>query len=317
MTFVKGQSGNPAGRKPGSRNKATEILDQVTERRIEQVVTAVMDKACIGNGAAIRAVFDRLYPKRRGAPVDFALPPVRSAADVPTAYAAICDGVTNNELTPDEAETLIRSVQIMGRSLVETEAAVEVLRIRAVVGALAERAGLDLAAIGEIARRAVEREAAARHAMRHGPAPCPNCGFEPAEPVASATDQQAAPLAPATDVQQPPASAADLQAQDRSPDGAQRHPGTPPPDFAASRLNPDYEAEPLASATDLQGAPLAPATNLQGGPLAPAADLQAPAPTHTPWMREFLGPEADVPWPLPREGDPARKDGLKRAAGSG
>src|SRR5215831_17651047 len=91
MTFVKGQSGNPAGRRLGSRNRATEILDQVTERRLEQLVNDVMGMACIGNGAAIRAVFDRLYPKRRGAPIDFALPPVRTAADVPTAYAAICD----------------------------------------------------------------------------------------------------------------------------------------------------------------------------------------------------------------------------------
>jgi hypothetical protein len=294
MTFVKGQSGNPAGRRLGSRNKATQLMEEMKEGDVELLVKRLIDNACLGNGAAIRAVFDRLFPKRRGAPVAFTLPPVRTAADVPTAYAAICDGVTNNELAPNEAETLIRSVQIMGRSLVEAEAAVEVLRIRAVVAALAERAGLDLAAVGEIARRAVEREAAARHAMRHLPVPCPNCGFEPAEPLASATDLQAEPLAPATDLQA------------RSPDAAQRNPGTASPDCGAARLHPGYEAAELASATDLQGTPVA-----------PAADQQAPASTHHPWMREFLGPEADVPWPPPREGDPGRKDGLKRAAGSG
>jgi hypothetical protein len=92
MTFVKGQSGNPAGRRPGSRNKATAIMDQVTDRRLEEVVNAVMGQAYIGNGAAIRAVFDRLYPKRRGAPIAFALPPVRTAADVPIVNAAIWRG---------------------------------------------------------------------------------------------------------------------------------------------------------------------------------------------------------------------------------
>ncbi|WP_112478753.1 DUF5681 domain-containing protein [Vibrio variabilis] len=57
--FVKGQSGNPAGRKPGSRNKKSLIDEGTKEEAKRQLQNAVES----GEQWAIQAVIDRIEPK--------------------------------------------------------------------------------------------------------------------------------------------------------------------------------------------------------------------------------------------------------------
>jgi hypothetical protein len=45
MTFEKGESGNPAGRPPGSRNKATILAEAMFEREAETIIRMTIDKA--------------------------------------------------------------------------------------------------------------------------------------------------------------------------------------------------------------------------------------------------------------------------------
>jgi hypothetical protein len=65
MTFVKGQSGNPAGRPPGSRNKATILAETIFQGEAETIIRLAIDKAKEGDMTAIRLCLERVYPRLR------------------------------------------------------------------------------------------------------------------------------------------------------------------------------------------------------------------------------------------------------------
>jgi hypothetical protein len=81
--FQKGQSGNPRGRLPGTRNHATVMAEKLFEGAIENVCETVISKANAGDMTAARLVFERLIPARRDRPVTFQLPKIACAADGP------------------------------------------------------------------------------------------------------------------------------------------------------------------------------------------------------------------------------------------
>ena len=81
--FRKGQSGNPAGRPPGSRNRATSMVQSLLEGAAENIAKRAAQLAEEGNVAAIR-IFIRLR-FRGGAEHACCRPcyvPVRGAAGI-------------------------------------------------------------------------------------------------------------------------------------------------------------------------------------------------------------------------------------------
>src|SRR5580693_8647042 len=110
MPFQIGQSGNPAGRPRGARNKRTLALESIMDGESEVITRKVVEMAKGGSIAAIRLVIDRLAPIRQDQPVDFELPPLNSAADAVTASAAIVAAVAAGDLTPLEAAQLSKVI---------------------------------------------------------------------------------------------------------------------------------------------------------------------------------------------------------------
>ena len=104
--FVKGQSGNPAGKPKGARSRVTLAAEALLEGQAEALTQAAIEKALTGDAAALRLCLDRIYPVRRGATVRFDLPPIDLAADLPRAVAEIIKLVGAGALTPDEAALL-------------------------------------------------------------------------------------------------------------------------------------------------------------------------------------------------------------------
>src|SRR5262249_10658657 len=123
MTFVKGQSGNPAGRRPGSCNKVTEIVEGLTGENAEEMANELMRYVRLGHSGALRWGFDRIWANRRGRPIAFALRELRSAADLPAALGAIGQAAAAGEFSVEKFDTLIRSVERMGRILEIADAA--------------------------------------------------------------------------------------------------------------------------------------------------------------------------------------------------
>lgn len=108
--FQKGVSGNPAGRKAGSRNRATLALEALIEGQGEAIVNAVIEKAKAGDTTAQRVLMDRLVPVRRDRPARFAMPTLVTPLDAPAAIAAILDAVAAGELPAGEAVQLAELV---------------------------------------------------------------------------------------------------------------------------------------------------------------------------------------------------------------
>jgi len=104
--FKPGQSGNPRGRPPGSRNAATVLAEQLLDGQTEKVVKKLVERALEGEMTAIRLVIERILAPRRDRPITFSLPPIHSADDAATAVAAIANAVAEGELTVTEGTQL-------------------------------------------------------------------------------------------------------------------------------------------------------------------------------------------------------------------
>lgn len=119
--FKPGQSGNPAGRPAGSRNRATIALEAIIEGQGEAVVNALVKAAIGGDVSAGRALLDRLVPPRKDRPVLFTLPPLVTATDAPKALAAITGAVADGTLTASEAGDLAGLVEKFVKAIEVTD----------------------------------------------------------------------------------------------------------------------------------------------------------------------------------------------------
>jgi hypothetical protein len=115
MRFQPGQSGNPAGRPPGSLNKKTLAAQAMLAERAEEIVTNLMDRSKNGEPAAMRLVMDRLLPTGRNRPVAIELPVIKTPEDAELALAVITDELAAGKLTIGEASALITLIDRMLR----------------------------------------------------------------------------------------------------------------------------------------------------------------------------------------------------------
>ena len=117
MPFEKGESGNPAGRPRGSRNRATLLMESLLADDAEAIGRKAIEMAKQGDMAAIRLCMDRLAPARKGEPVAFDLPPLDKPADSVAAAAEIVAAVAAGELTPSEAAELAKVIDVYVRAI--------------------------------------------------------------------------------------------------------------------------------------------------------------------------------------------------------
>ena len=67
MPFQPGQSGNPAGRPVGSRNKVNRDLDEAFSAGGAELIVCILERAKAGDPAAMRLCMDRALPMTTGA----------------------------------------------------------------------------------------------------------------------------------------------------------------------------------------------------------------------------------------------------------
>jgi hypothetical protein len=122
MPYAPGQSGNPAGRPIGSRNRKTLLVEALLEGDGEDLAHRLVQKAMTGDPAALKLCFDRLLAPQRERPVPFPLPPLTSSHDTVASVAEIQAGVGAGTITPREAMELLRLVDKMAQTLGAAEA---------------------------------------------------------------------------------------------------------------------------------------------------------------------------------------------------
>jgi uncharacterized protein DUF5681 len=121
MTFQPGQSGNPAGRAPGSRNKTTMAAETLLDGDAEAITRIAIERAKAGDMTAIRLCMDRFCPRPKDRPVAFRLPNLASAADAVAGMRSIVEALAAGDLTPMEAAELAKAVHAFAQTLTDAE----------------------------------------------------------------------------------------------------------------------------------------------------------------------------------------------------
>jgi hypothetical protein len=104
--FPKGRSGNPGGRRLGSRNKATLAAQKLLAGEAKALTRRAVEAALAGDPTAMRLCLERVLPRDRA--VEFALPPIKSAADIAGAMGAVTAALAGGLITPGEAQAIAR-----------------------------------------------------------------------------------------------------------------------------------------------------------------------------------------------------------------
>lgn len=119
--FRKGESGNPAGRAMGSRNKATLLAEAMLEEESGSLTRAVIDRALAGNATAMRLCFERLVPPQRERPVRIDLPSIAGIGDAGSAIGAIVAAAGAGVISPADAGELARAIDVLVRAAEASE----------------------------------------------------------------------------------------------------------------------------------------------------------------------------------------------------
>ena len=128
--FVEGESGNPVGRPPGHRNKATLLAEAMLDDDAGAVTRSTIETAKSGNALAQKVCMERLVPPRRERFVAFAMPPIRTPADLAAAMGAVMAALADGEITPGEAERITNTALGWMRAIENTDLAMQLQELQ-------------------------------------------------------------------------------------------------------------------------------------------------------------------------------------------
>jgi hypothetical protein len=110
MRFQKGQSGNPAGKPKGAKDKRTE-LRALLQPHAEALIQKAVDLALAGDTTALRICVDRLIPPIRSDVVT--LPGLEGS--LAEQGKAVLEALARGEITPDAAATILQAIVSQAR----------------------------------------------------------------------------------------------------------------------------------------------------------------------------------------------------------
>ena len=106
--FVPGMSGNPAGKLPGTRNRATLLRAALDAEDGPAMARVVIDKALSGDVVTAKFCVARLMPQPRSRAIEIDLPSGARARDLVAAFDETVRAMAAGEITPDEAVQVTR-----------------------------------------------------------------------------------------------------------------------------------------------------------------------------------------------------------------
>ena len=111
MPFVKGKSGNPAGRPPGivSQMKLRESI----AKDIPEILAAMVEQAKAGDTQAARLLLDRTLPAIKPTDTPIVLP--LAGSDLGADGRAVIEATGQGNVTPDQAKTLLSGLGTLAR----------------------------------------------------------------------------------------------------------------------------------------------------------------------------------------------------------
>src|SRR5947209_19522321 len=103
--FGKGNPGGPG--RPRLRERAA-ALDLLAAEAGPELIDVALKEAKGGNLKAVEMLLDRIWPVRRGRPVEIEASPIRGIGDLVPVGAAITDAVLSGERSPEEGSDAAR-----------------------------------------------------------------------------------------------------------------------------------------------------------------------------------------------------------------
>ena len=116
-TFTAGNAGKPRG----TRHKTTQAVLALLEGEATALTRKAVEMALAGDGVALRLCLDRIAPPRKDSPVQFPMPPMKTAHDAAQAAGAVLEAVSMGELTPTEGAAVMALLDSFRRVLEVTE----------------------------------------------------------------------------------------------------------------------------------------------------------------------------------------------------
>ena len=115
--FQKGRSGNPAGRQPGCRNRATVAAEALLEGEAQALTRKAIELALEGDTTALRLCLERIVPQRRSRTVAFDTPRIDRVEDLARAIGSIFQEVAGGGLRLDEGTALVGMLESKRRAM--------------------------------------------------------------------------------------------------------------------------------------------------------------------------------------------------------
>ena len=114
--FRPGQSGNPAGRPKGARNRTTLLTEALREGEAEAIRDKLVEGALAGDRVLLKFCAERLFARPGPAPIELDLAPGEES-DPLAVLAAATRAMADGEIAPAEAVAVARVVNTMARLL--------------------------------------------------------------------------------------------------------------------------------------------------------------------------------------------------------
>jgi hypothetical protein len=112
--FKPGESGNPQGRKPGSKNKATGLRDGIA-RDLPEIISALTEQAKAGDVSAAKLLLDRALPALRPVDVPVSLALGDGTNDLAGVSQAVLRGLVQGALSPDQCGSVAGVLSALAR----------------------------------------------------------------------------------------------------------------------------------------------------------------------------------------------------------
>jgi hypothetical protein len=109
--FIKGNPGGPG--RPRARDRIAALDERVAEAGGD-LIDAALKEAKTGNVRAIEMLLNRIWPARRGRPVEIDAPEIRGTPDLVPATAAVANAVLAGDVTPRECAAAARVIEAHG-----------------------------------------------------------------------------------------------------------------------------------------------------------------------------------------------------------
>jgi hypothetical protein len=141
VTFQKGQSGNPAGRKKGLASHLTTELHKAVAADAMTIVKSIIASAKAGDIESRRA-FLKLLPQGKW-PTPFDRLAITSPADVPKAIDAVIDAAGAGDLSLDDAEKVVGMIDSLRQAYETASLADQIEEMRDEIASLKLKAKDD------------------------------------------------------------------------------------------------------------------------------------------------------------------------------